>query len=323
MHTDEPAAPAPRRDRRDRTLRSDLRAVLPDLAIALLVTASVYGILHWRIDNGTSDTVLVMPFMADAAANWPYWLSQAFGWSALLWSWVTVLFGLLVGGSRPAWIRLRPATVERLHRTTSLTVIALIFAHALVLSWDSGNDLLGAFVPGLYSHAPGRFAVAIGVIAFWLALPMGLTYYVRNRMGPRLWRLIHRFIIVVYVLGIWHTFLWGTNVWFTGGLRTVLWVMQVPVALLFLWRLLYPARRGERVPWRPSEWSGGLGVRDIGSLVLRLGAAAVVVALLVVIATGNTGGADREDYPKTSTSEGGGHEHHGDHEGHDHSGHDH
>ncbi|NEE46586.1 hypothetical protein G3M55_18425, partial [Streptomyces sp. SID8455] len=72
----------PRPDRRV-TLRSDLRASWPDGLVALLVTAAVFVLLYIRIRNKTSSTVSVMPFMADAGGFWMYFLSQAFGWSAL------------------------------------------------------------------------------------------------------------------------------------------------------------------------------------------------------------------------------------------------
>ncbi|MBH0247155.1 hypothetical protein I3W98_36910, partial [Streptomyces cavourensis] len=68
------------------TLRSDLRASWLDGLVALLVTAAVFVLLYIRIRNKTSSTVSVMPFMADVGGFWMYFLSQAFGWSALLWA---------------------------------------------------------------------------------------------------------------------------------------------------------------------------------------------------------------------------------------------
>ncbi|CAM5663563.1 membrane protein [Streptomyces badius] len=58
--------------------------------MALVITAAVFVLLYLRIRNKTSSTVTVMPFMADAGGFWMYFLSQAFGWSALLWAWGTV-----------------------------------------------------------------------------------------------------------------------------------------------------------------------------------------------------------------------------------------
>ncbi|AOS63510.1 ferric reductase-like transmembrane domain-containing protein [Actinoalloteichus hymeniacidonis] len=299
---------APRRSRGE--LRTDLVATSVELVIATVLTSAVFLLLYQRIEADTSDTTLVMPFMNDAAMHWPYWLSQAFGWTALLWSWVTVMLGLAVSGRSPDWLTISPARMERLHRSTSLTTIVLIFAHALVLSWDPADpNLAGSFIPWMYSHPPGRFGVALGVIAFWLAIPLGLSFYLRRRIGPRTWRIAHRFVIVVYILGVWHTLLWGTNVWFDGWVRWLLWALQIPVAVLLVARLLAPARRGERLPLRLSElrqrWSGGTLARLGGRLVAVLAA----VALVVVVVTGSIGGRDREDYDRTPAETGHEHEH--------------
>lgn len=56
---------------------------------------------------------------------------------------------------------------------------------------------------------------------------LGLSY-VRHRLGVRAWRFAHRFSIPVYVLAVWHTFIYGTDVWFTGYQRMALWAMQLP-----------------------------------------------------------------------------------------------
>ncbi|GFH72897.1 hypothetical protein Sdia_36650 [Streptomyces diastaticus subsp. diastaticus] len=60
---------------------------MPDAAAAVGVTAAVFVFLYVRMESGTSATVAVMPFMDDARTYWIYLLSQAFGWSALLWAW--------------------------------------------------------------------------------------------------------------------------------------------------------------------------------------------------------------------------------------------
>ncbi|MFD5320366.1 iron reductase, partial [Streptomyces sp. NPDC127098] len=106
-----------------RGLRSDARAAVPDASLALLITGLVFWWLWVRVENGTSATTRVMPFLADAPGYWLYWLCQAFGWTGLLWAYVTVVFGLLRSGARPPWRWLSAARVEKWHRTTSLTTI--------------------------------------------------------------------------------------------------------------------------------------------------------------------------------------------------------
>ncbi|MFI8436861.1 ferric reductase-like transmembrane domain-containing protein [Streptomyces sp. NPDC079020] len=295
------AAPGPRQPRP--TLRSDLRASLPDGLVALAVTAAVFALLYVRIRDKSSSTVTVMPFMADAGGFWMYFLSQAFGWSALLWAWGTVVLGLLLSGSRPGRRPVSGPRLERLHRTTSLNTIALIAAHALLFAaelvrhdtaaWNSAlaTALTEALVPGGYDSGTGRVAIPVGQAALYLAIPLGLLFYVRHRIGPRTWRVLHRCVIVVYVLSVWHTLLYGTNVWYDGWFRTSVWLLQLPIAALLLLRLLRPARRSERLPARP----GGDGPRGSwGRWSLRLGGrlvvAGILVALVAVVVGGNDGG---------------------------------
>ncbi|NJQ14889.1 ferric reductase-like transmembrane domain-containing protein [Streptomyces bohaiensis] len=291
------------RPRLDRAgLRADLRATLPDASLAVLITGLIFAWLWVRVENGTSSTVQVMPHLADRQ-HWMYWLCQAFGWSALLWAYITVLLGLLRSGTRPPWRLLTAARTEKLHRTTGLTTIALMFLHAFLLflefvrsnHGDSGtwvgrvaSAFAESFVPGYYPSGTGRLAILIGLLAFYLAIPLSLAYYLRHATGARMWRALHRFIIVVYVLSVWHTLLYGTSVWFDGLFRSLVWALQVPLGLLLLLRLARPARPSER-----------LGVREerrpppavfAARLSGRLVVAAAVAGVVVVVATGVDGG---------------------------------
>ncbi|WP_055695535.1 ferric reductase-like transmembrane domain-containing protein [Streptomyces prasinopilosus] len=290
-------------------LRDDLRSALPDATAAVVVTALVFVLLWARMESGTSDTVAVMPFMDDPGTYWMYLLSQAFGWSALLWAWGTVMLGLLLSGPRPGRLPVSRQVLERWHRTTSLTTTALMSAHALMFAaelvryetkvawaerlWVAFAD---TFVPGWYDSGTGRIAIPIGQGALYLAIPLGLLFYARHRIGANTWRRLHRFVIVVYVLSVWHTLLYGTNVWYGEWPRTVLWLLQLPVAVMLLLRLLRPVRRAERLgppggrggAARPGWW-----VRAAG----RVAVGAVVVGLVVVMVSGRDGGRDRPTHP--------------------------
>ncbi|MEU0912461.1 ferric reductase-like transmembrane domain-containing protein [Streptomyces althioticus] len=300
--------PAGRRPPGDRVaLRGDVRAALPDATAAVVVTVLVFALLWARMESGASDTVAVMPFMDDPGTYWMYLLSQAFGWSALLWAWGTVVLGLLLSGPRPARLPVSRQVLERWHRTTSLTTTALMFAHALMFAaelvryetrvdwaerlWVAFAD---TFVPGWYDSGTGQVAIPIGQGALYLAIPLGLLFYVRHRIGANTWRRLHRFVIVVYVLSVWHTLLYGTNVWYGEWPRTVLWLLQLPVAALLSLRLLRPARRAERLGPR----GGGAG-RPGWWLRLggRVAVGAVVVGLVVVVVSGRDGGRDRPTHP--------------------------
>ncbi|PDP85946.1 iron reductase [Glycomyces fuscus] len=295
-----PSRGAPRVDRR--ALRADLRRLIPDSAAALAVTLAVFVLLYARIETGTSQTLAVMPFLADAGEYWLYWLCQAFGWSGLLWAWITVMLGLLRSTVRVPGAPVSHARIERWHRVTSLTTIGLMFAHALAfflelvrgneygLGWGGrlSSAFVEVFVPGGYSSGTGQVAILLGLIALYLAIPLSLAYYVRFWTGTRLWRALHRFVLVVYALSVWHTLLYGTNVWFDGWFRTAVWALQLPVALLLLARLLAPLRADER--FAPRDLAGERRARALARLGARLAAAAAVVVLLAVTVTGRDGG---------------------------------
>jgi hypothetical protein len=185
--------------------------------------------------------------------------------------------------------------------------MALMFAHALMSSaehvrYETKVDwaerlwvgFADSFVPGRYDSGTGRIAIPIGQGALYLAIPLGLLFYVRHRIGANTWRRLHRFLIVVYVLSVWHTLLYGTNVWYGEWPRTVLWLLQLPVAALLLLRLLRPARRAERLG-SPSEGAArpGWWVRAAGRAV----AGAVAIGLVIVVASGRDGGRDRPTHP--------------------------
>ncbi|MBK1782706.1 ferric reductase-like transmembrane domain-containing protein [Prauserella cavernicola] len=278
-------------------LRADLRAALPDATAALALTGAIFLFLYVRVRAATSDTLAVMPFLADANEYWMYWLCQAFGWSALLWAWLTTMLGLLRSGPGPRRLPVSAARLERWHRSTSLTTIALMFAHAAFFFAEqvrSNEDGLGpvgrvwrafvdSFVPGGYASGTGQVAILLGLIALYLAIPLGLLYYFRAGTGARMWRALHRFVLVVYVLSAWHTLLYGTNVWFDGWPRTTLWLLQLPVALVLLARLLEPARRAEKSSGASPRTRVLRGVAITATL-------AVIAAIVAVVVTGRDGG---------------------------------
>ncbi|MDI3422848.1 ferric reductase-like transmembrane domain-containing protein [Streptomyces sp. B-S-A12] len=293
------------------SLRSDVRAAIPDAAAAVGVTVAVFVFLYVRMASGDSATVAVMPFMNDPSTYWMYLLSQAFGWSGLLWAWGTVMLGLVLSGPRTDRLPGSHATLERWHRTTSLTTMALMFAHALMfaaelvryeekLAWAARlwAGFADSFMPFWYDSGTGKLAIPIGQGALYLAVPLGLLFYARHRIGAKTWRRLHRCVIVVYVLSVWHTFLYGTNVWYGEWPRTVLWLLQLPVAVLLLVRLMRPARRSERLAGPSRAGAANWTLRAAG----RIAAAAVVVGLLAVVASGHDGGRERPQDPPAKSS---------------------
>lgn len=261
--------------------------------LALAVSAVIYGVLIARARTGAGAAGQLMSSMdmRDVHRFWAYPLCQAFGFSALIWSWAGMLVGLAVSLVQPRWMPVSRQTLDRVHRQITWTVIALVFAHALSLVWDQmGDTIAGAFVPWMLPYSPGRFDVAVGIVAFYLAVVLGPTYYLRRRLGTRRWRFAHRFTVVVYALGVWHTFLYGSDLHFAGPLRVVIWAAQIPIAALFAARLLAPSRRTEAILALPATPGRGATVAW-GARVGVLGVTATVLGgLVAIVGLGHTGG---------------------------------
>jgi predicted ferric reductase len=229
---------APSQDRMRPTLRGDLRRAILDAAAALMLAGVVFAIQIARVRAGVDPALLEMPSMRQSGGIWPYSLSQAFGWAALFWSWLTILLGV----SLPIWgwqgrPRIRQIA-ERWHRSTSLTVVGLMVVHAILLVWDRmGDTLVTVFVPWTTSYVPGLFPQTIGILSFYLAVLLGLSFYVRDRIGLRTWQLLHRYFIpAVYILAVWHTFLYGSDLHAHNAIWGLLWLLQVPLFGAFVMR---------------------------------------------------------------------------------------
>lgn len=174
-------------------------------------------------------------------AQYGWWLaSRASGVVALALVTASVAIGLTMAGK----VLRRPGVgrkLKTLHEQTALAGLVAIAIHGITLLGDRWlhPGVSGILVPFHMSYRP--VFTGLGILAGYLAAALGLTFYVRRRIGPRLWRKAHRATVVVYVLGLVHVLGAGTDAG-AAWLRGFMLVTGVPIALLFVRRLL-PRRR--------------------------------------------------------------------------------
>jgi methionine sulfoxide reductase heme-binding subunit len=185
-----------------------------------------------------------------------FWIaSRAFGVVALVLAAVSVGLGLAMA-MRSAKGPGAMARLRQVHEATALTALIFIAAHGLVLLGDTylRPGLSGVAIPFVMTHKP--LWTGLGVVGGWLAALLGLSFYVRRWIGPRLWRKMHRWTLVVYVLAVVHTLGAGTDArsfW----LLVIVIATVAPLAVMAAVRLLpsdEPAqgRPRRRIPL-PSE----------------------------------------------------------------------
>jgi len=181
-----------------------------------------------------------------------WWLaSRASGLVALVLVTVSVGLGLAMAGK----VMRRPGLSRKLmaiHEQTALAGLVAIAIHGITLLGDPwlNPGVAGVVVPFTMGFKP--LFTGLGVIGGYLAALLGLSYYVRRRIGTKLWRKAHRATVVVYALGVVHALGAGTDasaVWFRW------WVMLTTPVIggLFVYRLLAGGakkRAGSRAPAR-------------------------------------------------------------------------
>jgi methionine sulfoxide reductase heme-binding subunit len=134
-----------------------------------------------------------------------WWLaSRAAGVVALALIGLSVAIGLAMASKalrRPGL----PRVLVAVHEHAALAALVAIAVHGITLLGDRwlNPGPVGVVVPFVMDYRP--VFTGLGVVAGYLAAILGLTFYVRRRIGTRRWRSLHRLTPLVYALGVTHT----------------------------------------------------------------------------------------------------------------------
>ncbi len=181
-------------------------------------------------------TVATAAAASTTLAGHEWWIaSRAAGLVALALVTASVILGLSQAGrlTRKPAIRRRLAA---LHEQLAVTGLVAIAVHGVTLLGDPwlSPGISGISVPFTMSFRP--LFTGFGIIAGYLAAILGLSFYVRRRIGPRLWRKAHQLTIVVYALAVAHTLGAGTDAT-TPWLRWWIAITAPTILVLFVARV--------------------------------------------------------------------------------------
>ena len=123
------------------------------------------------------------------------------------------------------------------HESLSLATMVALAVHALSLLGDSylKPSLADVTIPFVSSFE--RLWMSVGIVAGWAFVILGLSYYVRARIGIQRWRVLHRFTALAWVLGVGHALMMGTDAgaaWFEVAAALVV----IPAGALLVRRLM-------------------------------------------------------------------------------------
>jgi len=167
-----------------------------------------------------------------------YWyLSRAAGFAAFGLLWLSMVYGLLIT-NRMARMWPGGPTAFDLHQFTSLLALVFTGFHMLVLLGDSylSYSLVQLLVPfGSTNYEP--VWVGLGQIGFYVMALVSITFYLRNRMKPGAWRVVHYLSFGSFVMALGHGLLSGsdTGAWWASGLY---WLAGMSTLFLTVYRIL-------------------------------------------------------------------------------------
>lgn len=260
--------------------------VLPGLLVVLTtagLVATFDAVLSARVRAGTDYSLRLSVLLPYLGIGSRYVLARALGLSALVLAGGTVALGLERGRRRAEGL----ATSElmgRVHRQTSLVAIVLVGAHVAVpftssvTPYGGWTTVLVPFdQPFSWSESASVFE-SIGIIAFFLMVLLGPTYYLLRRRH-RLWGALHSITVAAYGLSVLHALFLGSDFVVRGPARVALIALQVPITVLLARRLGAPAGRA------PSP------VRRAGAAAAVVASAAVAMLAVVGMAGAPLGGS--------------------------------
>lgn len=118
----------------------------------------------------------------------------------------------------------RAQDLRPLHEALSLATLGALVVHAVSLLGD------GFLHPGLadiavpFASSYQRVWQTTGIVAGWMLIILGLSYYARARIGVQRWRKLHRYTALAWILSIGHSLGEGTDagrVWFLAAVGMV------------------------------------------------------------------------------------------------------
>ncbi len=209
------------------------------MALSTMVELLFSGII------GALLAILVLPVWLPALAGSlqgptpkAYWyLSRASGLVAYGLLWLSMLMGLMITGRIARLWPGGPAAFD-LHQHTALLSLALSTFHALILLGDRyiSFTLMRILIP--FSSADYRpIWVGFGQIGLYLLALVGLSFYVRRKIGHKTWRRIHYLSFVVFLVVTVHGLMSGTDAT-KAGVRLMYQAAGGSVLGLLIYRIL-------------------------------------------------------------------------------------
>jgi len=203
--------------------------------------------------------LLILPILPALVANFMYsfsgeapkiywYLSRASGIVSYTILWVSMALGL---GITNKMARLWPGAPSAfaIHQYTSLLGLAFAVYHGLVLMGDHFVDFSLPHLLVPFTIAYETLWVGLGQICFYIWLLVVMSFYIRQRIGQKTWRMIHYANFVIYVMAFLHGIRSGSD----SDIQWIAWYFWLSGAtlLLLLAHRIYELSLKDRISTAP------------------------------------------------------------------------
>lgn len=168
-----------------------------------------------------------------------YWyLSRSSAVVAYLLLWTSMASGITIT-NKLAQIWPGGPTAFDLHQYSSLIGLGFALFHALILMGDQYiNYTIGQVLIPFASANYRPVWVGLGQLGWYILAIVSLTFYLRRKIGHRLWRLIHFLSYAMFALALLHGLQSGTDSQ-VAWLRDMYWASAGSLVFLTTYRILF------------------------------------------------------------------------------------
>jgi len=196
-------------------------------------------------ETGPTAVHSIIDLLGTHAGMVPWISSRLFGFLAYGVLAGSVIYGLLLSTKLLDAIAHRPISFT-LHQDLASVGLGLAGIHGALLGLDRTvpTSLVQIAVPFATDYRP--LWVGFGQLAFWIALVVVLSFYVRRRIGQRTWRVLHYATFLSFVGATAHGLGSGTD---TAGWGWWIYLVATDVVVfLFVYRIAISVGAGKRRP---------------------------------------------------------------------------
>lgn len=184
--------------------------------------------------------VMGFPLQGESSAFW--YMSRMSALLAYLLLWGSTIWGLMLS-TKIVKVFVPLALTFSIHEFLALLGLGFATFHALILLGDQyiNFKLWHILVPFTAPDKP--FWVGVGTLSLYLYALISVSFYVRKRLGQRMWRALHYLTFLTYVMALTHGLVIGSESKLD-PMRMVYLASAASILFLIYYRILSKAKSG-------------------------------------------------------------------------------